>query len=271
VAAFRFVVYTTLLCMLFLSTTLQSIASTNVKVYFNGKLMEFGTSANDPAPYIKEGRTLIPFRRIFEALGMDVGWDPVLRMVTAKGNGIEMTLYIGGKIAIVNGEEKELDVPAEITDDRTFVPLRFVSENCGAVVAWDDSTKSVYITMPNNIPSSPGEILPTVERKSLGSEFKYKDLAVSFDEIIIEEIEKTNDVKITVKGKTNIEDSTFILELYNASGRSVKVRAFAIPSQSDTHKVVGSVFVSKSFVPKVMYVTIPYIDERYIRIGMYDL
>jgi len=146
--AFRFVVYTTLLCMLFLSTTLQSIASTNVKVYFNGKLMEFGTSANDPAPYIKEGRTLIPFRRIFEALGMDVGWDPVLRMVTAKGNGIEMTLYIGGKIAIVNGEEKELDVPAEITDDRTFVPLRFVSENCGAVVAWDDSTKSVYITMP---------------------------------------------------------------------------------------------------------------------------
>jgi len=63
-------------------------------------------------------------------------------MVTAKGNGIEMTLYIGGKIAIVNGEEKELDVPAEITDDRTFVPLRFVSENCGAVVAWDDSTKS---------------------------------------------------------------------------------------------------------------------------------
>jgi len=49
--------------------------------------------------------------------------------------------------------------------------------------------------MPNNIPSSPGEILPTVERKSLGSEFKYKDLAVSFDEIIIEEIEKTNDVK----------------------------------------------------------------------------
>jgi len=53
--------------MLFLSTTLQSIASTNVKVYFNGKLMEFGTSANDPAPYIKEGRTLIPFRRIFEA------------------------------------------------------------------------------------------------------------------------------------------------------------------------------------------------------------
>jgi len=76
---------------------------------------------------------------------------------------------------------------------------------------------------------------------------------------------------LDVKGKTNIEDSTFILELYNASGRSVKVRAFAIPSQSDTHKVVGSVFVSKSFVPKVMYVTIPYIDERYIRIGMYDL
>jgi len=160
-----------------------------------------------------------------------------------------MTLYIGGKNChCKRRRKKNLMYLLKITDDRTFVPLRFVSENCGAVVAWDDSTKSVYITMPNNIPSSPGEILPTVERKSLGSEFKYKDLAVSFDEIIIEEIEKTNDVKITVKRqKPILKIPLFILELYNASGRSVKVRAFAIPSQSDTHKVVGSVFVSKSF------------------------
>jgi len=47
-------------------------------IFLTVNLWNSETSANDPAPYIKEGRTLIPFRRIFEALGMDVGWDPVL-------------------------------------------------------------------------------------------------------------------------------------------------------------------------------------------------
>ncbi|GAE88535.1 copper amine oxidase N-terminal domain-containing protein [Acetivibrio straminisolvens] len=216
--AFRFVVYTTLLCMLFLSTALQSIASTNVKVYFNGKLMEFGTNSNDPPPYIKEGRTLIPFRRIFEALGMDVGWDPALRMVTAKGNDIEMTLYIGNKIAIVNGQEKELDVAAEITDGRTFVPLRFVSENCGAEVAWDDSTKSVYITLPENVPSSSGE----PERKSLGEETTYEDLTFSFDEVVIKEVEGTNNNRIAIMGKTNLKNATLLLEVFDNYGNSKK-------------------------------------------------
>jgi len=230
--------------------------------------MEFGTNADDPAPYIKEGRTLIPFRRIFEALGMDVGWDPVLRMVTAKGNNIEMTLYIGKKIALVNGQEKELDVPAEITNNRTFVPLRFVSENCGADVAWDDSTKSVYITMPA---SSSGEPLPVVEKKSLGSEYTYKDMTFSLDEIEIKEVEGTNEVRIYVKGKTNKEDSTFLLELYNASGRSVKIRLYALPSLSEPYELAGSTFVSKSFVPKVMYVTTPFNDEKYITVGIYSL
>lgn len=269
--AFRFVVYSILLCTLFLSTTFQSIASTNVKVYFDGKLMEFGTNANDPAPYIKEGRTLIPFRRIFEALGMDVSWDPTLRMVTANGNDIEMTLYIGKKIALVNGEEKELDVAAEITDGRTFVPLRFVSENCGADVAWDDSTKSVYITMPENMPSSSGETPPAVERKSLGDETTYQDMTFSFDEVVVKEVEGTNDVRITVKGKTNIKGSTLLLELYSTTGKSVKVRVYAQPSQSDTYEFSGSAFASKSFVPEVMYVTTPFKDEKYIRIARYDI
>ncbi|HOQ38105.1 MAG TPA: copper amine oxidase N-terminal domain-containing protein, partial [Acetivibrio sp.] len=115
-----FFIYSFMICSLFLSTTLSIHASisTNVKVYINGELMEFGRDANDPGPYIKEGRTLIPFRRIFEALDMEVSWDAKERMVTAIGNDIEMKLYIGKTNAYVNGEEKTLDVPAEITDGR---------------------------------------------------------------------------------------------------------------------------------------------------------
>ncbi|MCC8169012.1 MAG: copper amine oxidase N-terminal domain-containing protein, partial [Oscillospiraceae bacterium] len=48
--------------------------------------------------------------------------------------------------AFVNNEKKELDVPAKIVDDKTFVPLRFVLESLGETVEWDAENYSVVIT-----------------------------------------------------------------------------------------------------------------------------
>lgn len=268
--AFHFVIYSILLCMLLLSTTFQSIASTNVKVYFDGKQMEFGTDANDPAPYIKDGRTLIPFRRIFEALGMDVSWDAALRMVVAKGKDIEMMIFIGENFALVNGEERELDVAAEITADRTFVPLRFVSENCGADVAWDDSTKSVYITMPEEIPSSSGEELPPVERKGMGDETTHNDMTFSFDEVTIKDVEGTDNIRIAIMGKTNLEDSTLLLEVFDNSGASKKAMAYAQPSESEPYDFWASLYMRNTFKPEYMVVMYQNEDGKYVEIAQYE-
>ncbi|MCL2838318.1 MAG: copper amine oxidase N-terminal domain-containing protein [Oscillospiraceae bacterium] len=51
----------------------------------------------------------------------------------------ELTLAIGETIA-------GMDVPAQIINDRTFVPLRFISEFFGATVEWDEDTQTVIIT-----------------------------------------------------------------------------------------------------------------------------
>jgi parallel beta-helix repeat protein len=57
-----------------------------------------------------------------------------------------ITLVIDSNEAVVNGEVKYLDVPAKQIDDRTLTPARFVAENLGAQVSWDEDTKTVTIT-----------------------------------------------------------------------------------------------------------------------------
>jgi len=67
--------------------------------------------------------------------------------VAGEANKILINMQIGSKTAYVNGSPISLDVPPQITNGRTLVPIRFVSENLGADVGWDGTTKTVTITM----------------------------------------------------------------------------------------------------------------------------
>ncbi|HPU41585.1 MAG TPA: copper amine oxidase N-terminal domain-containing protein [Acetivibrio clariflavus] len=100
----------------------------------------------DIAPFIENGYTLVPFRTIFEELGYTVRWDDSERSIIAVKMGSQMKLYIDNNVAFVNGEQKVMTVAPKIVSGRTFVPLRFVSENAGANVVWDDAKKAIYIT-----------------------------------------------------------------------------------------------------------------------------
>ena len=68
----------------------------------------------DVPPQIVEGRILLPLRAIFEALGLEVGWDEATRIITGTGEGIEIILKLDSKEAKVNGVNKTLDVPAKL-------------------------------------------------------------------------------------------------------------------------------------------------------------
>jgi hypothetical protein len=103
----------------------------------------------DVAPYIKSGRTLVPLRFMESALGAEIKWDPATRSATLKTSGTEVHVTIDKKMAHVNGKEVTLDIAAEIKGGRTFVPLRFVSENLGADVEYDADTRTIIITYVN--------------------------------------------------------------------------------------------------------------------------
>lgn len=98
------------------------------------------------APFIVNGRTLVPFRAIFEELGYDVSWDDATKTVTATYKGSEIKLQIESDKAFVDGYEVTLDAAPTIVKSRTVVPLRFVAENSGSFVDWNGEEKSITIS-----------------------------------------------------------------------------------------------------------------------------
>lgn len=97
-------------------------------------------------PMLYQNRTLVPMRVIFENLGATVDWDGNTKTITAKKGNIEIIIKPGEGSAIINGKTESLDVPALIYNDRTFVPLRFVSQALGYNVEWNEQTRTVSIT-----------------------------------------------------------------------------------------------------------------------------
>jgi hypothetical protein len=102
--------------------------------------------AEGSAPVIENDRTLVPLRAIFEALSVDLQWDDATQTITGKRGNAEIILKIGQNEAFVNGKSVTLDVPPKIINDRTMVPLRFISESIGAKVEWLAAERGIIIT-----------------------------------------------------------------------------------------------------------------------------
>lgn len=109
-------------------------------VYLNDMKIEF-----DVPPVIEEGRTLVPLRAIFEAMGMIVDWDGTTSTITATGKGNTISMRVNETTATVNGKTLTMDVPSKVIDGRTLVPVRFIAESLGAEVDWDGENRIVYI------------------------------------------------------------------------------------------------------------------------------
>ncbi len=112
-----------------------------VRVFIDGIEIMF-----DQPPILENDRTLAPVRFIFTALGYDVNWDEDTETVYAAKGTDSIILKIDDTTAYVNGEAKILDVPARLVNDRTLVPLRFISENSDAMVDWNGFRNFVEIT-----------------------------------------------------------------------------------------------------------------------------
>ena len=92
----------------------------------------------DAAPVIRNDRTLVPIRIVTETLGGKVDWNGVTKEVTLNIDGKEIKMTVGKTL-------EKYGVAPVIIDGRTFVPVRFVADELGATVAWDDATKTVTI------------------------------------------------------------------------------------------------------------------------------
>ena len=127
---------------------------------------------------IVDGRTLVPIRDVAEAFEAKVDWDSATQTVTlskpdiridkygiATSRTIDIKMTIGQRTALIYGLENfEMDVPAQIIDGKTMVPLRTVGEWFGAKVVWDDGTKTVNITKALNDSVSDAKLQNTQQK-----------------------------------------------------------------------------------------------------------
>ena len=113
-------------------------AAASVSIQVNGQGVTF-----DQPPIERAGRVFVPLRGVFERLGASVVYAN--GTINAQGNGRNVSLQIGSRQAIVNGQTQYIDVAPFLVGARTLVPLRFVAQALGAVVNYNGSNRTVYI------------------------------------------------------------------------------------------------------------------------------
>lgn len=121
---------------------LSPIAEAGIRIMVN-----YMTIKPDAAPYIRNGRTMIPLRAVADIMNVRVEWnDAEKRVDLTSSDGTKVRLWVGKTEALKNDKVLNLEAAPEISEGRTFVPLRFVAEALGLVVNWDNLTSTAVLT-----------------------------------------------------------------------------------------------------------------------------
>ena len=131
-------------------------ADPSVGVVIDGQAVTF----TDTAPIIDNGRTLVPLRAIFEAMGATVTWDAATSTATGVKGETTVVVAIGSVSPTINGTVKTIDVPAKIVNSRTLAPLRFVCEAFGGTVTWDAATYTASVISAGGAVVTPPVVTP---------------------------------------------------------------------------------------------------------------
>lgn len=198
-----------------------------VTVYVNGTKL-----ASDVDPIIENGRTLVPMRAIFEALGADVGWTEATKTATATKGSVTIEIAAGSSLMHKNGESVLLDVGAKIVASRMLVPARAVSEGLDAFVDWHPLQRRVVIVSNGALSfktlSDSDMAVLEARASTLRSEFEQKLL---FDMIYSSRMQYASDIR-----GGNIATARYVSEVWDGMlARNI----MDIQSASDTLYIVN--------------------------------
>ncbi|MHA0855361.1 N-acetylmuramoyl-L-alanine amidase [Paenibacillus sp. CMAA1364] len=124
-------------------------ASGHSNVYLNGKELEFATNVKMENI---NNNIMIPIRVVSENLGFEVLWQQKERTVTIKNKQSVIKLVVNQKTAYVDSKKATLSIAPILKNDTVMVPLRFVGEEMGLLVDWNNKTKTVYLLSPDKGP-----------------------------------------------------------------------------------------------------------------------
>ncbi|MGE5701246.1 MAG: stalk domain-containing protein [Clostridia bacterium] len=175
-------------------TSLQMPATAATKmatILLDGYPLSFPTP-----PVIVKGTTMVPFRAISEAMGVDVQWEGQTSTITATQQNAQtaktVVMQLGNPHISVNGQTVTLATAPYETNGSTLIPLRFFSEQFGAKVGWESSTKTVSI-------ASPARDMYSLAFYAISS-FAQRDLISRFDSVAFGWSRIGKDGRLTLQG-----------------------------------------------------------------------
>lgn len=118
------------------------VSADGVRVYINDEPVEF-----DQPPIILNDLTYVPFRAIFERLGMVVQWSDEEKRATAYSADYNLAFVMGYDYIFINGLGTPIPEGPVIYNSRLLVPLRALIEGINGNVYWDEASRSVYISV----------------------------------------------------------------------------------------------------------------------------
>lgn len=210
-----------LLIALILSLPITAQATDMISLSINETSVPFSNEMG--FPYISdENRTMVPIRVISENMNYNVNWDNNTKTVGIYNDKNSISFQIGSSRAIVNGVEVVMDMQngiiantkAVINNNRTYVPIRFITESMGGEIEYEKQSNMHKINIRNNgqltivpTPAPKPEFKPEPAIKGKSYTFpEMKTVKMVFDgEVLIVENYGSND-KIIVEygGKQHI-------------------------------------------------------------------
>ncbi|OKP99833.1 stalk domain-containing protein [Paenibacillus sp. P46E] len=158
-----------------------------ITVNINGSNVAFTAGS----PYLKNNSVLVPFRVVFEKLGLKVLWDAKTGTVTGTSSSLEITLKIGSNRATVNGLVKKLATAPVSSQGTTYIPLRFVAEATGGSAIWDKTSKSVMILTPADTTNDEKDITDLIH---LSNDYLNSENAAGYYSLVVHHSDQTESI-----------------------------------------------------------------------------
>lgn len=120
-------------------------AEPSINVQLDGQTLTF----TDAVPQVKDQRTFLPFRAVFEAMGAEVSSEG--SVITAVRGGKTLTMTLDSTAATVTENGKETPITMDVAPYvdsatwRTYVPVRFAAQAFGCAVGWDQGSSTAII------------------------------------------------------------------------------------------------------------------------------
>ena len=134
-------------CLLIMSAMCVSAANDEISVYLQGFSGIDGEKIQfDISPQTINGRTMVPIRAIFEAMGASVNWDDATKTAICTKDGTVVKMTLNSTTEYINDNPYSMDVAPVIISGRTLAPARYVAEAFGYNVKWDEMTRYVLIS-----------------------------------------------------------------------------------------------------------------------------